>query len=92
MSKRTPAEILAVIDFAQEILDKDNHNAFDLRALLWEVIEDVADSARLASYNAVAAWKVHIAADDILGVADCVAEEVMTTVNDYVGNHYGDDR
>lgn len=68
---RHPSEILAVIDQAQERLGSD----FDLRALVWEVINDLIDSAQLAASNAC-----HDAAD-----------EVANAVHDYAANHYGDD-
>lgn len=83
--KRTPNEILAVLDFAQEILDKDSHNAFDLRGLLWEVIADVIDSAALAANQAV------LDAGLAPIVADALADEVAMTTNNYVANNYGDD-
>lgn len=90
---RRPDEILAILDSAQEHLDEcRGKHVYDLRSLLWEVIEDVIDSARLAAYNAVMNYDgvpPHHVDSTVMG--DCVAEEVVGTVTDYVTNHYGDD-
>ena len=63
----TPNEILSVLDQAQKRLGKE----FDMRALLWEIIDDVLDSVYLA----------------------CDGQgPIPAIVEDYVANHYGDDR
>lgn len=76
-TSRTPEEILAVVDQAQARLN-ENHDPgdeFDLRSLVWEVINDVSSSYELAM--------------EFLG--SNVVGEISNTVGDYLSNHYGDD-
>lgn len=93
--KRKPDEILAVFDQAQDVLDHpQDHDgieagSFNLRDLLWEVLHDVLDSIALAETDPNHArpklpdgtyadfWKS--------------PPSVYQTVEDYLGNNYGDD-
>lgn len=78
-NRRTPDEILTVLDQAQSVLDEHGCCAapgeFDLRDLLWEVINDVSASYELALLPLVG--------QDLTG-------EVNNTVYDYLANNYGD--
>jgi hypothetical protein len=68
---RTPDEIMADFDRAAKgQADIAIHDA------LWEVIEDIQDSYRLAMEGA--------------GLTAAQIEEVSGTVSGYVVNHYGD--
>lgn len=70
---RTPDEFMADYDAGCRGV-KD----IDMNELLWEIIDDVRDSYRLAMHNA--------------GVNTATASVVTTTVSDYLANHYSDER
>jgi hypothetical protein len=78
--KRTPEEILFVFDQAQERLDGIEPEVFDMRVLVWEVIEDLLDS--LGRYDT---WEFESDAPRDV-VRAC--KDMLT---DYVVNNYGDD-
>lgn len=96
ITKRTPDEIMAVIDQAQERLGED----FDLPSLVWEIIGDVIDSAELATMNAVVAhmgdgnsWRCLggvFGPEGVKQISQGIAYDAQGTIRDYVANHYGD--
>lgn len=69
---RHPDEILT--DFAKAVKGTADINPHDI---LWEIINDVTDSAILAVRGA--------------DVSDKQLEEIDQTIEDYVANTYGDD-
>lgn len=77
---RTPDEILGLVDQIQERLDRDpfgdGKGEFDVRSLVWDLINDVCSSYELALLPLVGG--------DMTG-------DVNNTVYDYLSNHYGDD-
>lgn len=77
---RTPDEILTVFDQAQAELERSDPGTYSLRDLLWEVLEDVLDSTKLAALQPHPETAIH---DRPM--------EVHTTLEDYLANHYGDD-
>lgn len=66
---RHPDEIMSILDQAQKRLG----NEFNLRDLLWEILEDVLDSVELAIE--------HVDHNDLYGI--------IPTVENYLTNHYG---
>lgn len=70
-------EILNVLDQAQAELEQSAPGTYDLRSLLWDVLEDVQDSIELALKG--------------IKIGPVMTEEVLLTVSDYLANHYGDD-
>lgn len=72
---RPPNELLTVLDMAQDQLDEHCAGAFDLRSLLWEVLNDVLDSIQLAECQQ----------------EGNPPDSIHDTVRDYITNHYGDD-
>jgi Rad3-related DNA helicase len=82
---RTPDEILTVFDQAQAELDwadkyEHRERSYDLRALLWEVLNDVVDVARMTA--------------DQQDNEDALAGAVNVTesITDFLANNYGDDQ
>jgi hypothetical protein len=69
---RTPDEIIAIID--DILTGKDDHDT-DVWSCIWEIIDDILDSVKLAEQSKT----------DRL-----TSPDVYTTVRDYVINHYGD--
>lgn len=74
---RTPDEILDDFDAIAELIA--DHDEWNLRALLWEVIEDMLDS--LQGY---ATW------DFATDAPDDIVSECRNMLADYVTNNYGD--
>lgn len=72
---RTPDEILTDID----TVAATSVDGPDLRNLMWEVIEDVRSSLRLAIDNTQEP------------LTDGQKQEIWLTIEDYVVNNYGDD-
>lgn len=72
---RHPDEILTDI---KAFADSGNDDYDRLHGYIWEIIEDVIDSARLA-------------VDGLECLETDEVDEVVTTIEDYVSNHYGID-
>lgn len=72
---RHPDEILKDI---KGFTDGSNDDYDRLHGYIWEIIEDVIDSARLA-------------VDSLECLESDEVEDVVTTIEDYVSNHYGVD-
>jgi len=88
----TPNELCRRFDLAIADDEASGLTPNDVPGIVFDIIADVIDSARLAAYEAVLKLLTPEMGpgDPMLGIADCVAEEVLLTVNDYVGNHYGE--
>lgn len=76
----TPDQVLSVLDQAQARLDSDEAGVFDLRALMWAVINDVIQSYELALDAALP--------ND--GDRAALVVRIQNEVDDYLANHYGD--
>lgn len=68
---RTPDEILADFDAAAK-----GQADLSIRDLLWDVIDDIRDSYRIA----MGAY-----------IEDPTADKIQAVVDDYLSTHYGDD-
>jgi hypothetical protein len=90
MASRTPDQILRVLDQAQDCLNDDLYVSsdapFNLRDLMWEIIDDVRDSYHLA----LSTPDVENAGSPTF-VEPNRRENILRTVDDYLANHYGDD-
>lgn len=78
-TRRTPDQILRDLDQLDTSFCDDPN--VTVRGLIWEVIEDIRSSYRLAI-------------DDILGATLSqigIQEGIEVIVDDYLANHYGDD-
>jgi len=80
------SEIQARIDnkianFTDAVVRSNLDLAYDA---MWDIIEDVIDSAALAVRNHRGVGTAESGWD-----ADDIADDVVNTVNDYVTNHYG---
>lgn len=75
---RTPDETLNLCDRIDVALERAGRgDDFDLRDLIWGVIEDVQNSYDLAMHNAE--------------ITRSTRFEIRDAVTDYATNHYGDD-
>lgn len=74
MPGRTPDEITETID--DLLMGRDDHDT-DVWSCIWEIIEDILDSMKLAESKNIMHTTVNY-------------ESIHTTVQQYVINHYGD--
>lgn len=85
-NERTPDEILTLLDGAQEQLEDHNleHGydcPYDLRALLWEVLDAVVWIGRDTASGP----------SPTTGTGTPTGHEVMTSIEQFLANNFGDD-
>ena len=80
---RPPSEILDVLDQAQAVIDNLHEDLFDLRSLMWEVIDDVLSSAELA-------LTARFPRDPSTSDHDA-AMAALDEVRDHLANNYGNE-
>lgn len=77
---RSPDEILSVFDQAQAELDLSDPGVYSLRDLLWEVLDAALFITRDTAMNPHPKTPVHDR-----------AMEVHTSLDQFLGNNFGDD-
>lgn len=78
---KTPDEMTE--EFAISVNVGDMRLAVDS---MWDIIEDVIDSAGLATYNIL-----RKSSDLSFSQIDAIVDEVVGTLKDYTSNHYGEE-